>query len=868
MLGFRSTMCNRQHTQACLNTSLSIRQEIQRFESVHPSIYALYDLVELLPDPLLAQQIRDHVVAIEDSFVNSQEWTSARGVTELRVGVLGSPDSGKSALVHRYLTGAYMQEESPEGGRFKKEVIIDGHSYLLLIRDEGGPPEMQFTAWVDAVIFVFSLENEVSYNTVSNYFNKMSHYRNSAEIPIILVGTQDAISESSPRVVDDNRARKLSNELRRCSYYETCATYGLNVERVFQDACQKIVGTRLSASSQCLSGGSRPVTPQPLANSPNHNHSTFLYKAKDSKDLPTPSSTPTTSRKSRRRSNLFTPSKKGEDRLKNGELGSGRAIPLKQGYLYKKSSKALNKEWKKKYVTLCDDGRLTYHPSLHDYMEDVNGKEIALQYVTVKVPGQKPRGSKSIITTVPGYNGYTSIDIHDSIGGLSLGYKEKPTRATDKALMSAFEAMKEPASSRQSLASEVDVATNGTDKDTPHVKKRHRRMKSSGVKKDGEEEGESATSCEFTIVSLDGKRWRWEVCSGASAAAAAAERDAWVAAVEAQILASLQGRTSRQPAPTGANSTGDVRATYYIRRVKGNDKCCDCGAPDPDWASLNLGVLICIECSGIHRNLGSHISRVRSLDLDEWPLGHVSVMVSMGNALANSIWEADLRGHIKPIAASSREDKERWIRMKYERRSFLSSAEAGGATGEALKTAAARGAMAALARMLAAAPPRAPSPVERSLALRAAAAAGHLAAAQLLIWHNGNPNFPDADGHTCVFYARAAANHLSGIPMQYPKNLQLTCPLHPSPPSSNSNSNSTSSSSSTKTPELECNCIIFELLNAQSSANALVDVLLALQNNQFINNGFDMAVGGFATLGRPSLAPNLSLTNGKCGSIV
>ncbi|CAG9559539.1 unnamed protein product [Danaus chrysippus] len=60
-------MCNRQHTQACLNTSLSIRQEIQRFESVHPSIYALYDLVELVPDPLLAQQIRDHVVAIEDT---------------------------------------------------------------------------------------------------------------------------------------------------------------------------------------------------------------------------------------------------------------------------------------------------------------------------------------------------------------------------------------------------------------------------------------------------------------------------------------------------------------------------------------------------------------------------------------------------------------------------------------------------------------------------------------------------------------------------------------------------------------------------------------------------------------------------------
>ncbi|XP_039749849.1 centaurin-gamma-1A isoform X1 [Pararge aegeria] len=890
-----------------------------------------------------------------DSFVNSQEWTASRGVTELRVGVLGSPDSGKSALVHRYLTGAYMQEESPEGGRFKKEVIIDGHSYLLLIRDEGGPPELQFTAWVDAVIFVFSLENDISYNTVSNYFNKMSHYRNSAEIPIILVGTQDAISESSPRLVDDNRARKLSNELRRCSYYETCATYGLNVERVFQDACQKIVGTRLSTSSQCLSGGSRPVTPQPLANSPSHNHSTFLYKdtlprghhtlsasshhlhrgassfdassnssgissthvveihstngsdtssrwgnslcshgsssglvsiatennnvkftaphcmdnlqsSKDVKDLPTPSSTPTTSRKSRRRSNLFTPSKKGDDRLKNGELGSGRAIPLKQGYLYKKSSKALNKEWKKKYVTLCDDGRLTYHPSLHDYMEDVNGKEISLQYVTVKVPGQKPRGSKSIITTVPGYNGYTNMDIHDSIGGLSLGYKEKPTRVTDKALLSAFDTMKEPASSRQSLASEVEIcSTNGTDKDTLHEKKRHRRMKSSGVKKDGDEDAESATSSEFTIVSLDGKRWRWEVGAGGTPAACAAERDAWVAAVEAQILASLQGRTSRQPAPTGANSTGDVRATYYIRRVKGNDKCCDCGAQDPDWASLNLGVLICIECSGIHRNLGSHISRVRSLDLDEWPLGHVSVMVTMGNALGNSIWEADLRGHIKPIATSTREEKERWIRLKYERRAFLSS-EPTITGGEALRAAGARGAVGVLARSLAAPAPRAPAPVERALALRAAAAAGHLAAAQLLIWHNGNPNFPDADGHTCVFYARAAANHLSGIPTQYPKNLQITCPLHPNPPTS-SGTNSTSSSSSTKSaknPDPECNCIIFELLNAQSASNALVEILIGLQNNQYMNNGFDYN----QTLGRPSFAPNLSLTNGKCGSIV
>ncbi|KAF5396008.1 arf-GAP with GTPase ANK repeat and PH domain-containing protein 1 [Paragonimus heterotremus] len=237
----------------------SVRQEIIRFESVHPSIYAIYDLIDAIEDKNISESLRQLVVSIEDAFVNSQEWTLSYCVPDIKLGLLGSVQSGKSALVHRYLTGTYLHEESPEGGRFKKEVSVDNQSHLLLIRDEGGPPDQQFSHWVDGIIFVFSLENFESYQTVYDYFARLTTYRNTSNLPILLVGTQDSNCEPYVRVVDDARARKLASDLDRCVYYETCAAYGLNVERVFQDACLRILHAR-SASPVCQPP--RPTTPQ------------------------------------------------------------------------------------------------------------------------------------------------------------------------------------------------------------------------------------------------------------------------------------------------------------------------------------------------------------------------------------------------------------------------------------------------------------------------------------------------------------------------------------------------------------------------------------------------------------------------------
>ena len=97
-----------------------------------------------------------------------------------------------------------------------------------------------------------------------------------------------------------------------------------------------------------------------------------------------------------------------------------------------------------------------------------------------------------------------------------------------------------------------------------------------------------------------------------------------------------------------------------------NKICADCKGRDPRWASSNLGVFVCLRCSGVHRSLGTHITKVRSVDLDTWTPEQIEVMLRWGNERANKYWEFGLPPNHIPDEANVSS----FIRSKYEYKKF------------------------------------------------------------------------------------------------------------------------------------------------------------------------------------------------------
>ncbi|EYC41049.1 hypothetical protein Y032_0584g310 [Ancylostoma ceylanicum] len=304
--------------------------------------------------------------------------------------------------------------------------------------------------------------------------------------------------------------------------------------------------------------------------------------------LPTPSSTPTTQRKNRRISNIFQRPKDNEEKNKvqNMNLGGGREIPIKEGTMHKRSTKgALNREWKKKYVCLYGDGRLTYHHTQKDYRDKPShGKEVFLGLATVRIAGrQRPRNTQRGMAT----SQFEESSTTNSVSSVALRPYEP--RRSDAGGGSG----EGTSGGGSDDAKEASPAMQLTPQTVAGQKKRrggNRRLGSAGKATDEDDE------C-FEIITSDQKRWEFCV--------AAEERDAWVAAIEEQIEKALQNQMSKP----STRARGDREEVLALRQLPGNDRCADCSQIAPDWASLNLGILICIECSGTHRNLGSHISR-------------------------------------------------------------------------------------------------------------------------------------------------------------------------------------------------------------------------------------------------------------------
>lgn len=108
-----------------------------------------------------------------------------------------------------------------------------------------------------------------------------------------------------------------------------------------------------------------------------------------------------------------------------------------------------------------------------------------------------------------------------------------------------------------------------------------------------------------------------------------------------------------------------------VQLLPGNDRCCDCNSTkDPTWLSTNFGILTCIECSGVHRELGVHISRIQSLTLDNLGTSQLLLARVMTNNGFNETMEATMTQSRKPSPTSPMEERCEFIRAKYVDRKF------------------------------------------------------------------------------------------------------------------------------------------------------------------------------------------------------